>query len=54
MRAASDFSSSGSAEANSIASKSRSSSGRASPALSALSGSSSGTTTFNLGMTGLL
>src|SRR6478736_715 len=46
-RAASDFSSSGSAEANNIASSSRSSSARG---CTALSGSSSGTTTCNLGM----
>src|SRR5262245_6625296 len=48
-RSASDASSRGSAEANSIASKSRSSSARTSPALS---GSSSGITTFNFGIAG--
>src|SRR6476619_874073 len=46
-RAASDFSSSGSAEANNIASSSRSSSARG---CAILSGSSSGITTCNLGM----
>src|SRR6266436_738787 len=48
-RSASDASSSGSAEANSIASSRRSSSARGSPALS---GSSSGITTFNFGIAG--